>query len=1229
MNHSIKRRICALLLILALLVTMVPAALADDGSETSPSPAPTAPVSTYKVTKVALNSHTVPALQIGAAQDLSVEVTVEVTTGETVESKTFSAASHEDMPDGLTITWTVPDERKGEVSVEQNSANPFIATATAKALAEANADPKEVYVTVSAQIGAEIAPTDSCAITVVSADKPSISVAPATIGLAPNAAGQLTAAVTPPTAGQTVAWNSADTNVATVTPDPNDSTKATVTAGKNAGQTTITATANSLQATCTVQVLGIVLNGNDLPDPLRTGKNYTLGYTIYGDALQGKAITWSSDKEDVVTVEDGYLYAQSEGSATITAQISGTTYSDSLLVTVKKGTAEVITASTRAGTPLSFSGITSRIQSCCTDVLSSPLSYVSGLSVPTDQGTLYYRYASEADTGYGLGTGDRFYVSPSTGQMGLSDITFVPKEDFSGTATISYTGYASGTSFFQGTIQVSVAQQQDVTYSVTGQKAVQFNADDFAQVCRSRTGRDLRSVTFSLPDSSRGTLYYGYLSAQNPGNPVSITGAYKYSGTPNLGDVYFLPAAGTSGEVVFPYTAEDVNGDTYRGRVTIQVTAAAASGDISYTVAQGGAVAFNAADFNNLSRTLTGYTLDRVRFTLPAASQGTLYYNYTSSSSYTALVSESRDYYCNSYPYIGSITFVAAKDYAGTVSIPFTAWDTSGNRFYGEVGITVSAKNADSTIRYATFQGGTAVFDSNDFNTLSVNLTGSSLQYVRFTLPAASRGILYYRYNASGGYSSQVSASNNYYRSLTPRLDDITFVASTSAAGTVSIPFTGWNVNGKSFSGTVEIDVDGAPDPLVYRINSDSVLTFSDTDFDAYCRLATGESLNALRFTPPSSSQGTLYYSYNTATGRYDHAVAAGRNYYRASYPYVNQVSFVPNGSYSGTFTLAFTGWSAGGRQFTGTATITVSQSQVSGITYSTAYNPVSFQVSDFSNVCAQRGRGSLVSVKFSASYNTDAGRLYYNYAGIHATNSEIRSTASYFVSGTPALALVSFVPRVGYSGTVVISYTGTDSQGNTYPGQVTINVQPNSASSYFSDVTSAYSWAAASIDFLYANNVVTGTGGGRYSPAKSISRGDFVTMLDRALSFPRSSYRGFSDVPANSYYADAIQAAYGLGIVTGYADGTFRPNAPVTRAEAAAMLYRAMNAVGWNLGSGSTALLNGYSDGGSVPSYAREAMAAMVQNGIITGTSSAKLSPNQTMTRAQMATVLARVLTL
>ena len=223
----------------------------------------------------------------------------------------------------------------------------------------------------------------------------------------------------------------------------------------------------------------------------------------------------------------------------------------------------------------------------------------------------------------------------------------------------------------------------------------------------------------------------------------------------------------------------------------------------------------------------------------------------------------------------------------------------------------------------------------------------------------------------------------------------------------------------------------------------------------------------------------------------------------------------------------------------------------------------------------------------------------------------------------------MTFVPRVGYQGTVTLAYTGTDSQNRTYQGQVRIVVSPNTASAYFSDVAYNYGWTAPAVDFLYENGVVNGTGAGQFSPGRAITRGSFLAMVDRALSLPRTSQKYFPDVPANSYYAGAIQAAYGLGIVDGYSDGRFRPDAPLTRAAASTILYRAMQAVGWSVGVENTALLGAYSDGNTVPAYARGAMSALLQAGVMTGTAAGKLEPGRIMTRAEMAVILARALTL
>lgn len=1089
MKHTMGSRLLSLLLTLAMLVSLAPAALAaeeEGGSEP-----------TYTLTGVSVTPSNV-TMQEGETQSLTALVTI---SGEVYDST-------ETLPEGcsLQVKWSVSNDRTSEVRVTQNSSNPLSCIVEALKTAETT-ETEPLTVEVSVTLNGEGTPkTSTCEVKINTAEQKGLTLYPTQLELPPLESGIINATVTPATASQIVEWESQNETIATVTPGTSTTT-ATVTAGNHAGETTITATANGIQKTCVVQVMGIVLQEGDMT--LRVGENHTLKYKIYGDSLKDNVI-WTSDDENVVQVNQGYLYPVGVGEATVTAKINGTTYTDSVKITVEKATADVIRTSASTGSPLSFSALISRLNTQSINVLKKSLSYVSSLSVPTKQGTLYYNYVSEGNTGDGVASGGNYYVSPGNGQNGLSNITFVPKSDFEGTAVISYTGYASGTEFFQGTIEVTVDAPDDVTYSSGNGNVVQFDASDFAQACRQQTGNDLSYVTFSLPDASKGTLYESYLSESYPGNPVAVSTKYKYSGTPNLGDVYFLPAAGTSGTVTIPYTGYSVNGSSFQGRVSIKVKAATASGDITYTVGQGGRVTFDDGDFNDLSRDLTGYSLDRVRFTLPPASQGKLYYNYTSSGG-GSVVSEAKDYYRNSSPYLDEVTFVADDDYAGTVSIPFTAWDIQGNRFSGQVGISVTSQSSGN-VKYSMVQGKTVTFEDSDFNDLSLDLTGSRLNYVRFQLPSSSQGTLYYKYTSSSSYDSKVSENRSYYRSSSPRLDDVTFVGNSSFTGTATIDFTGWNTEGESFEGTVTITVNPAP--------------------------------------------------------------------------------------------------------------------QVGVITYTTAYSPVTFRAADFISACNQRGEGSLSSVQFTGVDRVYGGQLYYRYSGIHSASSQVRSTALYYPSSTPNLSEISFVPWVGFQGTVSVTYTATDSKGGTYQGTVWIQVTPNTTSRYFTDMGSA-SWAAAAVDFLYENGVVSGTGARTYSPQEGITRGSFLVMLDQAFSFPSSGGKSFPDVPANAYYSNAIQKAYALGIAAGYPDGTFRPDEVITREGAAMMLYQAMVVTGWSLGAQDESVLYRYSDWQSVASYARGPMSVLVKNGLFSGDENNQLAPKQTMTRAEMAVVLARAITL
>lgn len=178
-------------------------------------------------------------------------------------------------------------------------------------------------------------------------------------------------------------------------------------------------------------------------------------------------------------------------------------------------------------------------------------------------------------------------------------------------------------------------------------------------------------------------------------NPRSSTALLR-----RILDRVILPGGGgVSRTVSIPFTGRSTSGASFSGTVRIRVDGAAQT--ISYRVSQGGSVTFSASDFNAAARDAVGETLNRVRFTLPSSSRGTLYYDYEDGD-YASKVSASRSYYRSASPYLDRVSFVPASSFSGTVSIPFTGWTAGDERFTGTVEIQVTDGAGASQIIYTT-----------------------------------------------------------------------------------------------------------------------------------------------------------------------------------------------------------------------------------------------------------------------------------------------------------------------------------------------------------------------------------------------------------------------------------------------------------------------------------------------------------------------------------------------
>lgn len=168
------------------------------------------------------------------------------------------------------------------------------------------------------------------------------------------------------------------------------------------------------------------------------------------------------------------------------------------------------------------------------------------------------------------------------------------------------------------------------------------------------------------------------------------------------------------------------------------------------------------------------------------------------------------------------------------------------------------------------------------------------------------------------------------------------------------------------------------------------------------------------------------------------------------------------------------------------------------------------------------------------------------------------------------------------------------------------------------------HAWALEAVEALSSMGIVNGVGSGEFAPDRQIKRGDFILMLDRAFGFAETDDEGFSDVPEDAYYADAITRAKALGIAMG-SDGKFRPEDSLTRQEGMTLICRAMASAGFDM-SAFSADLTAYADYSEVASWATSSVEALVGAGVING-KNGLIDPAGSLTRAELAVALYRAL--
>ena len=168
-----------------------------------------------------------------------------------------------------------------------------------------------------------------------------------------------------------------------------------------------------------------------------------------------------------------------------------------------------------------------------------------------------------------------------------------------------------------------------------------------------------------------------------------------------------------------------------------------------------------------------------------------------------------------------------------------------------------------------------------------------------------------------------------------------------------------------------------------------------------------------------------------------------------------------------------------------------------------------------------------------------------------------------------------------------------------------------------FADVSEG-DWYYEAVRFVQEQGLMNGIGNGNFAPNAQLSRAQLAQILFNKEGRPGVNYLlTFPDVAGEAWYTEAIRWTASQGIVGGYGDGTFGPDDPITREQLAVMLWRY---------SGSPAATNKelyFNDTDEISGFALEALRWAMENGILNGYDDGRLAPKGQATRAQAAQML------
>lgn len=855
---------------------------------------------------------------------------------------------------------------------------------------------------------------------------------------------------------------------------------------------------------------------------------------------------------------------------------------------------------------------------------------------------------------------DFYYDEDDAGKndYALDDLSLVaPKGAKDSSISIDFTTHGTKNKTTTGTLKLEVGggdSDGTITYKVAPGGTVDFEASDFNTAYKEMSGStsSIRWVAFSATSaytSFDGTLYCGSTAFSR--SDLSYTKTKFYYSSTTYGD-YDLDKVsftadkdaddGDSLELSFRAYRSDSDYET--GTVKIVIDGDAVSGDITYEVAPGGKVDFDRSAFNKFfQKEYKNYTVSYVEFDKPSASafsEGTLYHDYGGSSqtsfTRTSLGGTKFYYSPGSKDYdLDELTFKADSDFEDDVTLTFTAYGTGSRSVEGTVVIRSTKKASGGDITLTVTPGKSVDLDKSKFQSFLRSECGDKkavLDYVTFDRPTSSSvfsdGALYSGYGKSGAVKftqSNLSGYSFYYDSKDATgskeygLDTLSFVADSTFKDSIELTFTVYGDDDEEEEGTLVIKSDGTSAAASNYVGSVRYATTTGTRVQInandiarfFSKNAYGAAMQYVTITGVPSS-GSLYYNYyntskygTTTRAQLTAANCSGQSFY-ASPTATNQfalteLTYVPSGT-NYCASIPFTAY-GGSRSVSGAILISVSGSAVAEVYGVTPKNTaVTFPASNISKAVSSATGATPVSIQLLSLPAYTAGAVYVG----SGTTTLANTTSAYaiFSSGGQSLR---FVPATGYTGSVEIPYVALNSSGAAIAsGCFSLGVVNSKKT--FTDVSES-TWCYKYVAELSSASVIDGYSNGSFKPNNTVTYGAALKLIMLAAGYPEQAPTG------KNVFSGYLDKARSEGIIT---RSNIDLTKPITRLQVAQLAAGAMK-----LNTSNLSTVQPFTDTTDTSVRALNA-AGIVEGYFSNGTSTFK--PNNTLTRGQVSAIVWRM---